>query len=119
MIATTQEEGINAVTSLYPGSHFVDRPPFIINVDNNEVAIITKYFWYYDITYHKATVIPKGSFGFKYFNRNGIRSGVILQPGTHTIDPNKYEVEIFKWNMDPQIFVFGDKEWDGDHRNKH
>ncbi len=97
MIATTQEEGINTLTSLDPGSYFVDRPPFIINVDHNEVAIITKYFLYYDITYHKVTVIPKGYLGFKYTNRDGIWcSHEILQPGIYRIDLDKYEVDVFK-----------------------
>ena len=117
MIATTQKEGINAVTSLNPGSHFVDRPPFIINVDHNEVAIITKYFWYYDITYHKVTVIPEGHLGFRFSKKGGLPVEVkILYPGIYRIDLDKYRVDLSKVTY---IRTWGNKEWDGDRRNKH
>ena len=103
---TTPEEGINNVTSLCPGSHFVDRVPFIVNVDRNEVAILTKHFWYYDIEYHKVTVISRGYLGLRYTNKNGIWCiHEILQPGIYRIDLDKYKVNLFK--MDPQTFKFG------------
>ncbi len=109
VIATTQEEGINTVTSLNPGSHFVDRPPFIVNVDHNEVAILTKYFWYYDITFHKVTVVPNGSLGFVFIENNEKRivHHRTLEPGTYRIDLDKYKVTLF--DMTPKTFTYGKK----------
>lgn len=118
MIATTQEEGINEVTSLNPGSHFVDRPPFIINVDHNEVAILTKHFWYYDVEYHKVTVIPEGHLGFRFSKKGGLPVEVkILYPGIYRIDLDKYRVALSKLNRYTR--TRGNKEWDGDRKNKH
>jgi len=103
---TTPEEGINNVTTLHHGSHFLDRVPFIVNVDHDEVATLTKHFWYYDIEYHKDvvfTIIPQGWVGFRYTDENGIYE--ILRPGRYKIDLDKYEVDMFK--IDPQTFKFG------------
>ncbi len=98
------EEGIDNITILQPGHHFVTRPPFIVKVDHDEVAMLTKYIWYYDIIYHKVTVIPKEHVGFIRSKKGSIKD--FLRPGIYRINQDKYEVEIFK--MDPQTFKFGE-----------
>jgi len=56
---TTPEEGIGNVTFLKSGSHFLDRPPFIVNVKNGQVVKATKYFWYYNIQIYDVDKRPK------------------------------------------------------------
>lgn len=91
-------------SSLQPGLHLLDKRPFIVKVDFNELGIMTEYAWHYEINYYPQVMIPVGHVGV-LTDSKGMVDPEPLPPGIHKLNLDLYDVTIVntekqEWRME-------------------